>query len=286
ILYSDINIADYEDYIRADVSDYLDVVKMERKWDKVDYVIHMAGEVGRMVGEEYPHKMVLVNAIGTLNMINFCLEKDCKLVYFSTSEVYGEILENKMVFEEDLLEIPIFKLTNIYAASKYFCEFLVWHYVKKYGLKAVVVRPFMVYGSGVIPSKYKSAIDQFIYNALNNKEIIVHRGTERAWCYIDDFIDGVILILKRHDFKDFESYNIGSQEYFKMEEVAKIVIKYTNSSTELLKIIDPPKDFLVTKKVFSIEKIKKLGFQPKISLEEGIKNTVEWHKKLLNDRNN
>ncbi|MEM3393456.1 MAG: NAD(P)-dependent oxidoreductase [Candidatus Methanomethylicia archaeon] len=286
VIYSDTRVVDYEDYIRADVTDYLDLQKIKKISKKIDIVIHMAGEVGRMVGEEYPQKMIYVNAVGTLNIINFCLENDCKLVYFSTSEVYGKVFEEKSVSEKDLLKIPIFELTNIYAASKYFCEFLIWHYVKNYNLKAVIIRPFMVYGPGVFPSKYKSAIDQFIYNALNNKKLIVHRNTERAWCYISDFVEGVMLVINKHNFENFDAYNIGSEEYVRMEDVAKMVLKYTDAPLDLLEIVEPPKQFLVTKKSFSIEKIKKLGFEPKVSLEEGIKLTIQWHKKILNDRNN
>lgn len=286
VIYSDIKVTDYEDYIRMDVTEYLDLLKISKNYPDIDFVIHMAGEVGRIMGEEYPHAMIYVNAIGTLNIINLCLENNYKLVYFSTSEAYGKLLENKQVREEDLFNVSIFELTNVYAASKYFCEFLIWHYVKNYGLKAVVVRPFMVYGPGVFPSKYKSAIDQFIYNALNNRKLVVHRGTERAWCYIDDFIQGVLLILSKHSFEHFEAYNIGSEEYVKMEEVAKLIIKYTNASDDLLQIVDPPNQFLVTRKIFSIEKIKKLGFKTKVSLEEGILQTINWYKKILNDSDN
>lgn len=280
----DLQVRDYDDYVRADVTEFLDLWKTVKSYGKFDYVIHMAGEVGRLIGEEHPHKMVNVNDIGTLNIIHLCLEMDAKLMYFSTSEIYGKLLDKEEVTEESVNHLPPFMLTNVYAISKYFGETLVNHYVVNYGLKAVGIRPFMVYGPGVISSKYKSAIDQFIYNALTGKEFYVHRGSERAWCYIDDFVDGIMLILEKHKFQDkiYEAYNVGTQDYKSMEEVGEIVLKHTGAPKELMKVIEPPEKFLVTKKRFSNRKLVSLGFSQRVSLEEGIRKTIEWHRSVIN----
>ncbi len=281
-------IRDYEDYVRADVTEFADLWKRLRHLQRIDIVIHMAGEVGRILGEEHPHKTLNVNCIGTLNIIELCLEFGAKLVYFSTSEVYGKDFDNDTVAEEKLTKISGFDLTNIYALSKYFGETLVHHYVTNYGLKAVAIRPFTVYGPGVISSKYKSAIDQFIFNALTGHEFYVHKGTERSWCYIDDFVDAMILVLENHTFKEgiYEAYNIGTQDYRSMEDVAELVLTMTGAPRSLMKIVEPPSKFLVRKKRFSTEKIEALGFSPKITLEEGIRKTIQWHKSVLDHTNN
>ena len=284
----DLHIRDYDDYVRADVSDFLDLQKKVKKYGNFDYIIHMAGEVGRIIGEEHPSKMIHINDIGTLNIIHLALEMDAKLMYFSTSEIYGKLFENGEVSEDSVYNLSPFKLTNIYAISKYFGETLINHYVNNYNLKAVGIRPFMVYGPGVIASKYKSAIDRFIFNALTGVPFYVHKNSERAWCYIDDFIDGIILILNNHKFEDkvYEAYNVGTQEYRDMEDVGKIVLKYTDAPSNLMKIINPPNKFIVTKKRFSNKKLQQLSFVQKVSIEEGIKKTVEWHRGVLNDSNN
>lgn len=280
----DLFVRDYDDYVRADVTEFLDLWKTVRTFGNFDLVIHMAGEVGRLIGEEHPHRMVMVNDVGTINIIHLCLEMNAKLVYFSTSEIYGKLLDSEEVTEESVDHLPPFKLTNIYAISKYFGETLVNHYVKNYGLKAVGIRPFMVYGPGVIASKYKSAIDQFIFNALQGKEFYVHKGSERAWCYIDDFVEGIMLIINNHDFKEgiYEAYNVGTQEYVSMELVGELVLKHTGASRELMKIVEPPEQFLVTRKRFSTQKLQRLGFAQQISLEEGILRTIKWHRSVLN----
>ena len=275
----DVHVRDYSDYVRADVTSFEDLHHIFTK-EKVNTVIHMAGEVGRMVGEEHPQKMIYVNNIGTLNLVRLCLEHNCRLVYFSTSEVYGRLLDSGAKVKEQDIEQKgaVFITTNIYALSKLFGEAIIRHYVENYGLNAVTIRPFMVYGPGEYPSKYRSAITNFVHGALTGGKITVHRGTVRAWCYISDFLDGFSLVLK-HPFSGYEAFNIGSDEYHTMEEVAEMTIAECKGSVDQIEVVEPPAKFLSLTKKFSIEKIKSLGYEPRISLREGIRRVAEWQKK-------
>ena len=276
----DLAIRDEKNYFRADVTYYEDLYKIFRN-NKIDAVIHMAGEVGRMVGEEHPQKMLYVNDVGTLNIIKLCLEFNSKLVYFSTSEVYGNLFDKGVPVNEHDLEISgsPFITTNIYAMSKLFGEALVKHYVENYSLNAVTIRPFMIYGPGEYPSKYRSALSNFIYAAIKGEEITVHRNTLRAWCFIEDFINGVKLVLEMPSSTKYEAYNIGSDEYHSMEEVAQMIKKEIPGSKCTIALIDPPEHFLSAKKIASIEKIKRVGYSPQISLKQGINIIAEWQKK-------
>mgnify|MGYP001626175595 FL=1 len=278
----DQKITDYSDYIRADVTHFEDLWKVFKK-EKISTVIHLAGEVGRLIGEEYPQRMVYVNNVGLLNIISLCLEYNSRLIYFSTSEVYGKLFnEGKEVKEEDIeLKGNPFITTNIYALSKLYGEAIVKHYVDNYGLKALTIRPFMVYGPGEYSNRYRSAISIFVYNALNNKPITVHKGAIRAWYYISDFIDGVKLLLDYPITEKYEAFNIGSDEYHSMEEIANIIIEEVGGDFENLKIIDPPSKFLSLVKRFSIEKIKNLGYKPKVSFREGVREVIRWQKEVL-----
>ena len=279
VVSSDVHVRDYADYVRADVTSFEDLYKIFKK-ESVDQVIHMAGEVGRMVGEEHPQKMVYVNNIGTLNLIKLCLEYDCRLVYFSTSEVYGRLFDKgKAVKEEDLENGSIFVTTNVYAMSKLFGEAIVRHYLENYGLNAVTIRPFMVYGPGEHPSKYRSALINFVHSALKGETLTVHKGAERAWCYVSDFISGLHLAMQHPFSGKYEAFNIGSDEYHTMEEVARMVVNECGGNQNQIKVIEPPTKFLSLSKQFSIKKIKSIGYQPKISLKEGIKRVAGWQKK-------
>lgn len=279
VLSSDVYVRDYSDYIRSDITSFEDLYRVFRKED-IDTVIHMAGEVGRMVGEEHPQKMMYVNSIGTLNLIKLCLEHNCRLVYFSTSEVYGRLLDTgEEVKEEDLEKKgSVFITTNIYALSKLFGETMVRHYVGNYGLNAVTIRPFMIYGPGEYPSKYRSAICNFVYYALTGEKITVHRGAVRAWCYISDFAEGVLLVLKHPFSGAYEAFNIGSDECHNMEEVARMAIDECGGDYSQIEIVDPPTKFLSLVKKFSIDKIKSIGYEPKTSLKEGICRVAEWQR--------
>ena len=284
IINTDIVVKDCSDYVRADVTSFEDLYKIFKKGN-IDAVIHMAGEVGRMVGEEHPQKMIYVNDIGVLNIAKLCLEYDCRLVYFSTSEIYGHILDREIpVKEEDLEKIGSpFITTNIYALSKLFGESIVKHYVDNYNLNAVAIRPFMIYGVGEYPSKYRSAISNFVYNALTDKKLIVHSGGIRAWCYISDFVEGVRLVMEHPFSGKYEAFNIGSDEYYTMEEVARMIIEETNKESNQIKVIEPPNKFMSLVKKASIEKIRSIGYEPKVSLKEGIRNVIEWQiKNIIN----
>lgn len=276
----DIAVVDYDGYLKADITYFEDVWRIFKENKGFDMVIHLAGEVGRINGEEYPQKMLYVNEIGTLNLINLSLEYDSKLMYFSSSEVYGTLFDKKEVNEEDFSALGPTVTTNIYAMSKLFGEGLVNHYVKNYGLIAVGIRPFMVYGPGVTASKYKSAIDQFVYNALNDRPFIVHKGSERAWCYIDDFVDGVTTIIKKHKFKSgiYEAYNVGTQEYISTEKLGELVLELTNKPKELMQMSPLPDKFISGIKRFSNKKITNLGWEQKVPLRNGIQEVINWYQ--------
>jgi len=278
ILSTDIQVRDYSDYVRADITHFEDLWNIFNK-EKIDLVIHMAGEVGRINGEEHPQKMVYVNDVGTLNLIKICLEYKCRLVYFSTSEVYGHLFnKEKPVKEEEIDKTSAFITTNIYALSKLFGEALVRHYVENYALNAVTIRPFMIYGPGEYPSSYRSAICNFVYKALTNKKITVHKGAIRAWCYVSDFVKGVKLVMEQPFKGKYSAFNIGSDEFHTMEEVAKIIIRECKGNNSQIEIVRPPQKFLSLVKKASIEKARAIGYNPKVSLKEGVKKVIEWQK--------
>jgi dTDP-glucose 4,6-dehydratase len=279
VISSDVHVRDYDEYIRADVTSFEDLYRIF-KAEKIEQVIHMAGEVGRMVGEQHPQKMLYVNNIGTLNLIKLCLDYHARLIYFSTSEVYGHLFDKGVpVKEEDLEKGSVFTTTNIYAMSKLFGEAIVRHYVENYGLNAVVIRPFMVYGPGEHPSKYRSALINFVHSALRGKQLTVHKGAKRAWCFVTDFVNGANLVAQYPYSGRFEAFNIGSDEYHTMEEVAQMVVDACGQSRDLIKTVEPPTKFLSLNKGFSIEKIRSIGYEPKIPLADGIRKVVEWQRK-------
>ena len=240
VIGADLALRDYSDYVRADVTAFEDLHRIGKK-NKVDVVDHMAGEVGRMVGESYPQRMIYVNDVGTVNVIQFCLDQSAKLVYFSTSEVYGHLLDAGDPVREHQIadEASAFVTTNIYAMSKLYGEALVKHHVDNYGLNAVGVRPFMIYGPGEAPSKWRSALSNFVHAARHGLPITVHSGTMRSWCYIDDFVEGIRILTELPQQDGYEAYNVGSDEYLTMEQVARMICEELGANQDLVQVVPP-----------------------------------------------
>ncbi len=277
VLGTDRNRAGEEDVIKTDISFPEEVHRMYAGFPP-ELTIHMAGEVGRLNGEEYPERMLRTNILGTLNVAKACLEFRSKLISFSTSEVYGISFMEKEAKETD--ELPALGQTNIYSLSKMAGEGVIKHYVDNYKLRAVTVRPFMLYTAGERPNPFRSAMTNWCWAALNGKPLTVHKGTIRAWCYADDLFDGLELLFDSR-MEKWESYNIGNENYTTAEESASLVCEIAGVSKSLMSIVEPPKAFISPIKKASIAKIKALGYEPKVTLKEGIKKVLDWQRSLL-----
>lgn len=264
------------DELASDVTRFEEVFSTFAEF-KPTCVLHMASEVGRMVGEKRPARMLEVSIAGTMNVIQLCLAHQTRLVYLSTSEVYGNL--GTKVMEESIEETQELVPTNVYAWSKLFCERLCGHYVRNYGLKAAIVRPFMVYGPGEFPNPYRSAMSNFIYRALTGQKLTVHRGTSRAWTFVDDFVDGLVAVAAKGRFDRCEVYNIGRDESKPMEEVAAEIVKASGASIDLIELVDPPAKFNSPIKYGSFKRAKEiLGFEAGTSVKDGIAATVAWQR--------
>ncbi len=276
---SDVRILKQDSYRRGDITQYVEMDRIFKEF-KVEHVFHLAGEVGRVNGEEFPRRAVDINVSGTINLAQLCLEHNARLYFASTSEVYSGIPGHEKLTEE-LVEEHGYAPTNVYGISKWHAEHYLRHFTDHFQLKALSFRFFMCYGEGEYPNPYRSAMTNFIHSALTGKKLNVHRGTARSWCYIDDIVDGCITAMERAPFKGYEAYNIGRDDLRPTEEVAELIIKLTGASESQLVYSNP--DWLVYPvKDASFDKAKRdLGWESTIPLDEGIKRTIAWQRKEL-----
>ncbi|MGB9596143.1 MAG: NAD-dependent epimerase/dehydratase family protein [Candidatus Poribacteria bacterium] len=259
-----------DDYEMVDITHY---ETLEPAFDPPpNIVIHLAGEVSRETSEHWPNIAIESNVVGTMNVIKLCLKYNAKLVFAGTSEEYGSAyLDGIPVTENDQPR----QQQGIYGLTKWMAEELIEYCHRRYGLNAIIVRLFMCYGPGEEPNPYRSAIARFIDWARRGEPIHVHKGGERSWCYIDDIIEGIVSAMKYED-ETFSIFNIGRDEPWDMEDVAKEIIRLTNSNSEIILESAPPGITLVKRGDFSkAEKV--LNWKAKTPFLEGLKKTVRWN---------
>lgn len=235
---------------------------------KPDVCIHMAAQVGRLNGEIDPPMSVETNIVGTYNVANACIEHNCRLLNFSTSEVYGH---NSVYGEPDILA-----QNGVYGLTKLAAEGLLAHLADYRGLECISVRPFMVYGPHEVPNgEFRSAVSNFIDTAMRGGTITAHAGCVRSWCYVDDFVDGILLLLNDNDVWDsYKAISIGTDEYRTMEECARAVIDTVENGAYT--VTSPPEFLVSAVKKADFSFIRSLGHEPQVTLEEGVRRTYEW----------
>lgn len=181
-----------ENYIRADVSHYR---QLERLFEHdYDYVYHLAAEFGRWNGEDYYETLWTSNVIGTKNIIRMQEKLKFRLVFFSSSEVYGDY--NGLMSEEVMDSVEIRQL-NDYAMTKWVGEMQILNSAAQFGTESVRVRLFNTYGPGEYYTPYRSAICTFIYRALKGLPYTVYLGHHRTSSYIDDTVWTLANIVER-----------------------------------------------------------------------------------------
>jgi UDP-glucose 4-epimerase len=257
--------------------DVLDYPSLEKAMIGADIVIHAAGIAGIDTVIKDPVKTMRVNMIGTANALEAALVNNVKdrFIDFSTSEIFGSYAF-KSTEADNTVAGSAGEARWTYAVSKLAGEHLTHAYYKKYNLPTVTVRPFNVYGPG---QTGEGAIQIFIKRALKNEDIFINGdGNQiRAWCYVDDFVDCIMLALVEKNAIG-ESFNIGNaRAVTTILGLAETVLRVLKSDSKIIF-----KDALsadVELRIPSVEKAKNLlGFKSKVDLEEGILKTAKWFK--------
>lgn len=259
-------------YFKCDVSEYRQVEKVFQK-QRFDLVYHLAAEFGRRNGEEFYETLWKSNVIGTKNIIQMQIKYKFKLVFTSTSEIYGN--HNDIMTEDVPMKLPIRQL-NDYAITKWVNEQQIMNSEDLHDIETVRLRLFNAYGPGEYYSKYRSAVCIFIYRALHDLPYTVYLNHNRSSCYIDDTIN-TISNLTNH-FHPGEVYNISGDEYHDIKTLSDMILDYLGKSDDLIEYLS--KDFhnVHDKKADNSKAKRELNHICKTSLKEGIKKTIEWQK--------
>ena len=264
-------------YYRADVSNYR---QLERVFEQdYDYVYHLAAEFGRINGEEYYDTLWETNVIGTRNVLELQKRKKFKLIFASSSEIYGD--KHQQILSEDIPLNHSIIQHNDYAVTKWVNEIQIMNFEKRFGNPVVRLRFFNAYGPGEYYHNYRSVVCLFAYRALHRIPYDVYLGYHRVFMYIDDFIPTLARVVDK--FVPGEVYNIGGDEFRSVKELSDLILKYVGIDDSIVNYLPEDKHNVLNKKP-DIEKARKTyGHNPRIILEEGVPKTVEWMKSIYAD---
>jgi nucleoside-diphosphate-sugar epimerase len=216
--------------------------------------------------------------LGTDNALEAAREhgKIDRFIDFSTSEVFGRYAYHVTEFDSTTLG-AVGEARWTYAVAKLATEHLAMNYHKEFGLKACSIRPFNVYGPRQVG---EGAVHHFIRRAIAGEKLTIHNdGSQiRAWCYIDDIIEAILLCLEKDDAIG-HAFNIGNaRSTVTIYNLAREIIRLSSSSSSLEFIDWPNTDVEI--RVPNVSKSREvLGFEAKVNLEEGLLRTIQWYRR-------
>jgi dTDP-glucose 4,6-dehydratase len=267
-----------ERYFRADVSNYR---QLERPFEQsYDFVYHLAAEFGRINGEEYYDTLWQTNVIGTRNVLELQRQHGFKLIFASSSEIYGdrheEILRESIPLNKAIIQ------HNDYAMTKWINEVQIMNFEKRFDNPCMRLRFFNAYGPGERYHRYRSVVCLFCYRALHDLPYTVYEGYHRVFMYIDDFIP--TLANACESFVPGEVYNIGGTDYRSVHELSDLILQHLGKDDRLITYL-PEEKHNVQNKRPDISKAKEaFAHNPKIRLEQGVPRTIDWMRDLYANR--
>jgi UDP-glucose 4-epimerase len=258
--------------------DVLDPAAIAAAMAGADLVVHAAAIAGIDTVIKSPVTTMEVNMIGTANVLRAAHERKVRdrVVDFSTSEVFGS-MAYRVSEDAQAVAGSAGEARWVYAVSKLAGEHLAHAYFREHKLPVVTLRPFNVYGPG---QTGEGALQIFIRRALKNEPITIHGdGTQiRAWCYVDDMVEGVMRALE-HPAAVGESFNIGNgRAVTTVFGLAELVCRVLDSRSQIRfgEALSADIELRIpeTRKALAL-----LGFKAKVDLEEGIRTTADWYRK-------
>lgn len=265
-------------FVQGDISDR---EKLAEAVKGCDIVIHLAAIAGINSVAINPLSTMKINLLGTYDLLEVVKEQVLeRLVLFSTSEVYGP-----HVFRADEAEMTTQGAVGVlrwtYATSKLAAEHLAHCYYCQYGLPLVIIRPFNIYGPRQVG---EGAVHKFAVQAIANEDLKVYGdGNQiRAWCYIDDVVEAVLMTLTKKEAVG-QVFNVGNPNgTITILGLAQKIIRLSNSKSKIVfENCDYPDVELRVPDIKKAEEI--LGFKPMVELDKGLRQTIDWYRKFGGD---
>lgn len=264
--------------IYADITDF-------KEYKDVKYIFNLACQASPKFYNKEPVETLLTSIQGSDNLLKIASVIDARVLFTSSSEIYGK----SNSFFSDQIEshngsVNPFCLRSCYSEGKRSAESLHYAYREKYGVSIRIARLFNCYGPKMRIDDGR-VISSFIVNALKNKPLYIHGDGEqtRSFCYIDDTVDALIKLMFESSFDN--PINIGNPQEISIEDLAKIILKITNSKSKLVYIKNRDREDPEFRKPNIGLAQMELNWTPKISLIDGLNKTIEYFDCILSKRN-
>ena len=244
---------------------------------EVDRIWHLACPASPVHYQFNPIKTSKTSFLGTYNMLGLARRVGARILLASPSEVYGDPEVHPQP-ENYRGNVNSLGPRSCYDEGKRIAETLCFDYNRMHGTEIRIIRIFNTYGPRMMPDDGR-VISNFIVQALRGENLTLYgNGSQtRSFCYVDDLIEGMILHMNS---KEIGPFNVGNPREFSIKELAEIIREKINPNLEFINKPLPLDDPVQRQPVIDLAR-NKLGWEPKIELEDGIDKTIRWFKSFL-----
>ena len=246
---------------------------------EVDQIYHLACPASPVHYQYNPVKTIKTNVMGTIHMLGLAKRVKARILQASTSEVYGDPQVHPQT-EDYWGHVNPIGIRSCYDEGKRVAETLMMDYHRQNRVDIRIIRIFNTYGPRMAPNDGR-VVSNFILQALRNEDITIYGDGKqsRAFCYVDDLVEGMIRMMNTENFTG--PVNLGNPYEFTILDLAQKLIRLTGSQSKIIFEPLPPDDPRQRQPNISLAK-EKLGWEPRVPLEEGLRKTVDYFKQLLN----
>jgi nucleoside-diphosphate-sugar epimerase len=268
VLESDLRPAWRNDYLMADINHPIDLLPAFDWGPEVVFIL--SAMVSRVTCEQASGLAIATNLGGINNVLQLCKRAGARTVFFSTSEVYGPDCE--VMDEATTRPRP----NNRYGLSKLLGEQLVEYEARTHGLRAVSLRPFMIYDEKEDWGDHRSAMIRFATNLVQGHPIDVHEGAARGWMHVSDAIRAIEAATR---VEEYSVINVGHHDIVGIDSLARRIAGELGAAPDLIRLHSLPERMTLVKRPSLERQTRILGVTPQVSLDEGVRRVCQEVKR-------
>ncbi|MGB9931509.1 UDP-glucuronic acid decarboxylase family protein [Haloarcula amylolytica] len=268
------NISGYKDHPKFTINDR--DIRLSGSLPPVDRIYHLASRASPADFTDFPVDIALTNTQGTRRLLDHARACDARMVFASTSEVYGNPKVHPQP-ETYTGNVDIRGIRGCYDESKRFGETLTVAYQRNYDMDVRTIRIFNTYGPRMRPNDGR-VVPTFVTQALRGEDLTIYGDGEqtRSFCYVDDLIEGLVSVMRAED-PEYDVYNIGKENELTINELAEEVLQLTDTDSNI--IYKPlPEDDPNQRRPDVTRAKAELNWNPRVPLHDGLKQTIDYYK--------